>query len=190
MKPGDIEVNTNGTSTPDAKQPTSWAAVAAAVFSCLAMVFAIAALAAVMGQGTPDCNCGGMTSSIASSPSSPASLTCPSIPAAAVAGSSEGVVFAYNNNGLEFPHAESRFAGLASQLVPIGTITELLLEASDAGDNLEFLVDGKSGDVDFPYGDFKTLVTIGEYDSRSGYMPPGVPDGQVRPSLCNSLTFL
>lgn len=39
------------------------------------------------------------------------------------------------------------------------------------------VMDGESGDVDYPYGKIKVLNTVGEYDAETGYMIVGVPDG-------------
>ena len=38
-------------------------------------------------------------------------------------------------------------------------------------------MDGQSGDTAFPHGNLKPIVTVGEYDKTTGYMPVGVPDG-------------
>ena len=65
----------------------------------------------------------------------------------------------------------------AATLKPLGGNTGLLAEASDAGTDASLIVDGASGDTAFPHGALKTLMTVGEYDKTSGYMPVGVPDG-------------
>ena len=60
-------------------------------------------------------------------------------------------------------------------LQPLGYHTALIAEASDARSSTSLLVDGASGDTDFPHGNLKA-ITVGEYDR-----PPdtclGVPDG-------------
>lgn len=63
---------------------------------------------------------------------------------------------------------------------PIGGHTGLIPEASDAGSNPAFLVDGQSGDTDFPHGNLKAIGTVGEYHLRDGKITDvlvGVPDG-------------
>lgn len=65
-------------------------------------------------------------------------------------------------------------------IMPIGGHTALVAEASDAGDNPDFLIDGQSGDVDFPFGNLKPIGTVGEYWSVDGKVQDvlvGVPDG-------------
>lgn len=60
----------------------------------------------------------------------------------------------------------------------IGETTALIPQAgsSYAG---EHLLDGKSGDTDFPYGSFKALATVGEIDAKNGLALTGYPDGQA-----------
>jgi len=67
---------------------------------------------------------------------------------------------------------------MKAQLMPIGFHQGLLVEAADAGARTELVVDGQSGDVDFPHGHFQTILTVGEHDPTTGYVPVGVPDGQ------------
>jgi 2',3'-cyclic-nucleotide 2'-phosphodiesterase (5'-nucleotidase family) len=64
-------------------------------------------------------------------------------------------------------------------LSPIGSTSALIAEASTAGTNEDFLVDGMSGDSDFPFAKFKPLATVGEYDPVTGYTLTGYPDGQA-----------
>ena len=64
-----------------------------------------------------------------------------------------------------------------ADLKPLGHHTALIAEAGDARSHTSFLVDGASGDTDFPHGNLKAICTVGEYDKTSGYMPVGVPDG-------------
>jgi hypothetical protein len=62
----------------------------------------------------------------------------------------------------------------------VGSITELIPEAADASVTDAPVVDGKSGDTDFPHGKLKPLVTVGQYNScgdTQGEMVVGVPDG-------------
>ena len=50
---------------------------------------------------------------------------------------------------------------MKAQLMPIGFHQGLLVEAADAGARTELVVDGQSGDVDFPHGHFQTILTVG-----------------------------
>ena len=59
-------------------------------------------------------------------------------------------------------------ASYCNQLMPIGAHTARMAEASDAYGNAAFLVDGQDGDVAFPHGDLKTILTIGEADATTG----------------------
>ena len=44
----------------------------------------------------------------------------------------------------------------------LGSITQLIPEASDAGRSGAIVMDGLSGDTNFPNGDIKALYTVGE----------------------------
>ena len=70
-----------------------------------------------------------------------------------------------------------RMDGYMDQLKPIGWNTGRMAEASDADGNADYLVDGKDGDVAFPHGNLKTILTVGEFDETTGYLPTGVIDG-------------
>jgi len=60
----------------------------------------------------------------------------------------------------------------------IGQVTALIPEASTANDPSE-LLDGKSGDIDFPYAKFKALATVGEVDPVTNMALTGWPDGNA-----------
>ena len=60
----------------------------------------------------------------------------------------------------------------------IGEVTALIPEASTADDASE-LLDGKSGDIDFPYAQFKAIATIGEVDPTTKKALTGWPDGNA-----------
>jgi Ca2+-binding RTX toxin-like protein len=60
----------------------------------------------------------------------------------------------------------------------IGQVTALIPEASTANDPSE-LLDGRSGDNDFPYAKFKALATIGEVDPVTNMALTGWPDGNA-----------
>jgi hypothetical protein len=72
-------------------------------------------------------------------------------------------------------------AGMAiPDMYPVGSITALIPEAADAAISGATVEDGKSGDTDFPFGNFKPLVTVGEMSvcpGTHGEMIVGVPDG-------------
>jgi hypothetical protein len=50
----------------------------------------------------------------------------------------------------------------------IGSTTEMLIEAADATATNVIIEDGKSGDTDFPFGNFKVLATMGEHNVCAG----------------------
>ncbi|MEY4806363.1 MAG: hypothetical protein RLZZ206_752 [Cyanobacteriota bacterium] len=60
----------------------------------------------------------------------------------------------------------------------IGQITALIPEASTA-DEAHELLDGQSGDIDFPYAEFKALATVGEIDPVTKKALTGYPDGNA-----------
>jgi len=61
---------------------------------------------------------------------------------------------------------------------PIGTHTAHICEATDAAYSANGVVmDGMSGDTEYPHGNIKVLATMGEYLPSTGYMLVGVPDG-------------
>lgn len=68
----------------------------------------------------------------------------------------------------------------ASEGYTIGSTTALVPEASDASITGAPIVDGKSGDIDFPHGSLKVLATVGERsvcESSIGTKLTGPPDG-------------
>jgi len=60
----------------------------------------------------------------------------------------------------------------------IGSTTALVPVAGSSSAP-EHLLDGGSGDIDFPYGTFKALATIGEVDKKTGKSLTGYPDGNA-----------
>jgi Ca2+-binding RTX toxin-like protein len=60
----------------------------------------------------------------------------------------------------------------------IGQTTALIPEASTADDPSE-LLDGQSGDTEFPYANFKPIATIGEVDAVTNQALTGYPDGNA-----------
>ncbi len=65
-------------------------------------------------------------------------------------------------------------------LKSIGEVTALIPEASTAEGNASLLMDGQSGDTQFPYlSNMKALATVGEFDPQTGYTLTGYPDGQA-----------
>ncbi len=62
----------------------------------------------------------------------------------------------------------------------IGSTTALIPEAADASVSGAPVVDGESGDVDFPHGSLKVLATVGERsvcEDSIGEKLTGPPDG-------------
>jgi hypothetical protein len=62
----------------------------------------------------------------------------------------------------------------------VGSITDLVVEAGDAIISGAPVADGKSGDIAFPYGEIKAIVTAGERsvcDESRGEVIVGKPDG-------------
>jgi len=62
----------------------------------------------------------------------------------------------------------------------LGSITEMIIEANDAGRVGAPVIDGLSGDTSFPYGDIKPILTVGEVnmcEENHGDVWVGVPDG-------------
>jgi hypothetical protein len=62
----------------------------------------------------------------------------------------------------------SAFVQIINSGFTIGANTELIPEATDALYSSVPSVDGKSGDIDFPFGKMKPLATVGEYDVCTG----------------------
>jgi hypothetical protein len=79
---------------------------------------------------------------------------------------------------MSYSAGASAFMEYLKEAKPIGYHTALLAEASDAGTNAAFIVDGHSGDTAFPHGHLKALATVGEYSPGNGKFHVGVPDGQ------------
>jgi len=95
-----------------------------------------------------------------------------------VAGPLKFIGHAYAHGNVEIP--AGFFAALA-KTGEIGSTKELIPEAGDAAANpAKYIQDGKSGDVDFPFGQIKPIATVGEYTMKGedGYFVVGVPDGQ------------
>ena len=68
----------------------------------------------------------------------------------------------------------------AAEGLTIGSIVDLLPEASDASITGAPVIDGKSGDTNFPFGSIKAIATVGERSvcpESSGQKVVGVPDG-------------
>ena len=66
------------------------------------------------------------------------------------------------------------------ELKQIGEVTALYAEASAADGNQSFLINGQSGDTQFPYlSNMKAIATVGEFDPNTGYTLTGYPDGQA-----------
>lgn len=77
----------------------------------------------------------------------------------------------YNAGGL------TSWQTLITEANGVGSCTALLAEANDAAATDATIKDGESGDTNFPHGNLKPIATVGEYDTCSGEMVVGVPDG-------------
>lgn len=173
----DLEKNKNASANSASfYQPALILLAGVSSFVSLIMVMA---LVIVTASTNPDCNAKVNNVLNASSVPSNTMDTCPSSAQPFPASGLDMVAMAYNNMGKDMLNgkADYRYQGLADQLKPIGWHQEMLCEASDAGDRTELVADGMSGDVDFPHSSFQPILTIGEYDAKSGYIPVGVPDG-------------
>ena len=67
---------------------------------------------------------------------------------------------------------------MAKNLVTIGETTALIPEAGSAVRE-EWILDGQSGNTNYPYAEFKALATVGEVDSVTGEALTGYPDGNA-----------
>ena len=84
-----------------------------------------------------------------------------------------------DNDGLNDNSGETQLLELPLNFAPeIGETTALIPQAGSSTDT-EHLLDGGSGDTDFPYGTFKALATVGEIDPNTGHVLTGYPDGQA-----------
>jgi len=77
-------------------------------------------------------------------------------------------------DGVQFP---VEFCAHMAAVKPVGFHDQPICEASDAGNNAAYLVDGMAGNTNFPHGNIKVLATVGEVDPTTGSMLTGVPDG-------------
>jgi len=57
--------------------------------------------------------------------------------------------------------------------------TKALIPVAGSSSRPKHLLEGKSGDTDFPHGKFKALATIGEVDKKTGRALTGYPDGNA-----------
>ena len=82
-----------------------------------------------------------------------------------------------DNDGVNDNSGETQLISLDFS-AKIGETTALIPQAGSST-LPEHLVDGESGDTDFPYGTFKALATVGEIDPNTGHVLTGYPDGQA-----------
>lgn len=64
--------------------------------------------------------------------------------------------------------------------ITVGSTTAIIAEANDAAVTGATIMDGMSGDLHFPHGNLKPIVTVGERSvcpESSGKKVTGVPDG-------------
>ena len=67
---------------------------------------------------------------------------------------------------------------MAKKKVRIGQTIALIPEAGSAI-RPEWLLDGQSGNTNFPYSKYKALATVGEVDAKTKLGLTGYPDGQA-----------
>ena len=67
----------------------------------------------------------------------------------------------YNMN-MSMPHHVLALSAALSGQLELGSTTQLIPEANDASRVGALVIDGLSGDTDFPNGDMKPLYTVGE----------------------------
>ena len=65
-----------------------------------------------------------------------------------------------------------------AKTITIGQTTALIPEAGSPVNEI-WQQDGESGNINFPYSQFKTLATVGEVDAASGLGLTGYPDGNA-----------
>jgi len=85
----------------------------------------------------------------------------------------------YNMNITDPDHAAAIAQAVNGNLM-LGSITQLIPEASDASRTGALVLDGLSGDTNFPHGDIKPVMTVGEInqcEENHGEVYVGVPDG-------------
>ncbi len=82
-----------------------------------------------------------------------------------------------DNDGVDSNSGETQLVALDFG-AKIGETTALIPQAGSST-LPEHLLDGESGDTDFPYGNFKPLATVGEIDPNTGHVLTGYPDGQA-----------
>ena len=73
-------------------------------------------------------------------------------------------------DGVQFP---VEFCAHMAAVKPVGFHDQPICEASDAGNNAAYLVDGMAGNTNFPHGNIKVLATVGEVDPTTGAMLTG-----------------
>ena len=81
-------------------------------------------------------------------------------------------------DGVQFP---VEFCAHMAAVKPVGFHDQPICEASDAGNNAAYLVDGMAGNTNFPHGNIKVLATVGEVDPTTGSMLTGRPCPYLQP---------
>ena len=66
------------------------------------------------------------------------------------------------------PEHLSALSMALSGSLALGIHTDLIAEASDAGRTGAMVADGKSGDLNFPFGSLKPFATVGEINMCEG----------------------
>lgn len=77
---------------------------------------------------------------------------------------------------------DAHYQDWATRVKPIGWHSARLAESGDASDGsgnpeYQYIGDGKDGKTEWGFGPLAPILTIGEHDVNTGYVPVGVPDG-------------
>lgn len=84
-----------------------------------------------------------------------------------------------NSDGvLDSAEVDGESTVCSANVLAVGETTALMPQAG-ASTEAEDLVDGESADTDFPYGTFKVLATVGEFDEKNKLALTGYPDGHA-----------
>ena len=85
----------------------------------------------------------------------------------------------YHLNISDPVHVEALAEAVTGRLA-LGSHNQLIMEANDASRTGAMVIDGLNGDINFPHGTLKPLITVGEVNMceiNLGEVYTGVPDG-------------
>jgi hypothetical protein len=94
----------------------------------------------------------------------------------------KGPFLAKAYNDVHSGSTDAYYTSWEARIKPIGSHSARLAESGDASDGsgnpeYQYIGDGKDGKTDWGFGPLAPILTIGEHDVSSGYVPVGVPDG-------------